>query len=300
MKFQIVFENSGDSIPFSAVYNYDLLEYFINYVNSVSENRFLCHEFASKASRLIDGVKKNFGKTNEILPKLIDQVFKLPVRDVEYLNQDFLNRSHWHWVKTQAVDLDLDQMRFSKNKDLSEIGACLHDMYPDEIRIIKLAEAMIKLGYIDAYEEVNMSSHRLEKYLFNRLEFVADNRYAVFDNPFVNTMTTNQDIVNFYFGYTYVGRQTYDKFACYDTNLEYDDHYNYEQLELTFHMNLEKPQTIPFSKEFVTWCNRHNIKPVGTQIPIGNIDDLEENLFKFRSMTWHNLNAGNSATLQLT
>ena len=300
MKFQLVFEKSGDSIPFVTVYNQDLLEYFVNHVDSVSKNKFLNYNLVPKAKKGVGDIKKNFEKTNEILPKLIDQEFKLPDSLTDYLDQDFLNRSHHHWVKTQAIDLNIDHMRFSKNKDLSEIGSQLHDMYPDEIRIIKLAEAMIKLGYIDAYEEVNMSIHRLEKYLFHHLEFVADDRYAMLENPFVNTMTTNQDVVNFYFGYTYVGRQAYDKFVCYDTNLDYDDHYNYEQLELTFHINLEKPQTIPFSKEFVTWCNGHNIKPVGTQIPIGNIDGLEENLFKFRSIIWHNLNAGNSATLQLT
>ena len=300
MKFQIVFENSGDSIPFSAVYNHDLLEHFINHVDFVSKNKFLCQDFVSKASKLINDVKKNVEKTNEILPALIDQEFALPQQDIDLLNRDFLNQLHWHWVKTQAVDLDIDHMRFSKKSNESAAGTRLHDMYPDEIRKIKVAEAMKKLDYIDAYEEVNLSVHRLEKRLFNCLEFVANDRYAVFDNPFANNMTTNQDVVNFYFGYTYVGRQTYDKFICYDTTLDYDDHYNYEQLELTFHVNLEKPQTVPFSKEFVTWCNCHNIKPVGTQIPIGNIDNLEENLFKFRSRIWHNLNAGNSATLQLT
>jgi len=299
MKFQIVFENSGDSIPFSAVYNHDLLEHFINHVDSVSKNKFLCNEFVSNTSKSITDIKKNFSKTNEILPILIDQEFKLPDRDSAYLDQDFLNRSHWHWVKTQEIDLNIDHMRFSKNKELANIGSRLHDMYPDEIRIIKLAEAMIKLGYIDAYEEVNTSVHRAER-MFDKLEFTADNRYAVFQNPFVDTMTTNMDLNNFYFGYTYVGRQTYDKFINYDTDLKYDDHYNYEDLELTFHVNLQNPQTNPFSKEFVTWCNRHNIKPVGTRIPIANIDGLEENLFKFRSIFWHNLNSGNSARLQLT
>ena len=92
MKFQIAFENSGDSIPFSAVYNYDLLEYFINHIDSVSKNRFLCHEFKPKASKCITDIKKAFSKTNEFLPTLIDQEFKLPDRDSAYLDQDFLNR----------------------------------------------------------------------------------------------------------------------------------------------------------------------------------------------------------------
>jgi hypothetical protein len=189
-------------------------------------------------------------------------------------------------------------MRFSKNKDLAEVGARLHDMYPDEIRNIKLAEVMKKLGYIDTYEEVNKSIHRAEC-IFDELEFTADNRYDDFQNPFVTGMTTNLDRTNFYFGYTYVGRQTYDKFLNYDTDLKYDDHYNYEDLELTFHLSLNKPQTIPFSKEFVSWCNCHNIKPVGNRVPIGNIVGLEENLLKFKTILYRNLSANNHANIYI-
>jgi len=298
MKFQLVFEKSGDSIPFVTVYNQDLLEHFVNHVDSVSKNKFSEYNLVPRAKKAIEDIKKNFEKTNEILPTLIDQEFKLPDSEDGYFDQDFLNRSHWHWVKTQKIDLNIDHMRFSKNKDLAEIGARLHDMYPDEIRDIKLAEAMKKLGYINFYEEVNMSVHRAER-IFDELEFTADNRYDDFQNPFVSSMTSNMGRTNFYFGYTYVGRQTYDKFINYDTDLKYDDHYNYEDLELTFHLSLNKPQTIPFTEEFISWCNGHNIKPVN-RVPIGNIVGLEENLLKFRTILCRNLSANNHANIYLT
>jgi hypothetical protein len=173
-------------------------------------------------------------------------------------------------------------------------------MYPDEIRQVKIAPVMEKLGYLYPYEEVNMSVHRLES-VFNmsNLEFKADQKWNVFDNPFTETMVSNNDIVNFSFGYTYVGRQYYNKFEYFDTELQYDDHYNYESLEFAFQLNLAKPQTIPYSSEFVKWASEHNVKPITTQLPIANLANIDSNLFEYRKILYRNSRDNNRARIVL-
>ena len=186
---------------------------------------------------------------------------------------------------SQKKSVDIDQLRFSNISDLARIGNQLHELYPDHIRTIPIAPILEKLGYIYPYEEVNMGVHRLES-SFNKqnLEFSADNKWEVFSNPCMDTMVSNNDVVNFSFGYTYVGRQYYNKFEYFDSDLLHKDHYNYETLEYSFQLNLNQPQTIPFSKEFLDWSNRHGIRPMAVQLPIANCVDLDKNLFEYRKI----------------
>jgi hypothetical protein len=174
----------------------------------------------------------------------------------------------------------------------------LHEQYPDEIRKIKTAPLLEKIGYIYPYREINMGIHRLEN-SFGNIEMKAENKWEVFANPFVDKMVTNNDVVNFSFGYTYVGRQYYNKFKFFDTELACSDNYNYENLEFAFQINLLKQETIPFSKESIDWANRHNIKLVAEQIPIANIVDLEEKLFDYRKVLYKNSQKENQAKIIL-
>ena len=112
-------------------------------------------------------------------------------------------------------------------------------------------------------------------------------------------MISNNDVVNLSFGYTYVGRQFYNKWQYWDTDLEFVDHYNYETLEYAFQLNLARPQTIPYSKEFIHWQHQKGVKAITTQIPIANIIDLEKNLKYYRTMLYKNSKANNRATLLL-
>ena len=173
-----------------------------------------------------------------------------------------------------------------------------HDLYPDDIRFPAIAPVLEKLGYIYPYEEVNLGVHRLENlFIKNNLEFRADKKWQVFDNPFKQSMITNHDVVNFSFGYTYVGRQYYNKFVHFDTNLKYSDHYNYEQLEFAFQLNLQRPQTVPYSKEALEWAAQQGVDIVAEQIPIANLESLEENLLDYRKIIYRNSRDNNSVKI---
>jgi hypothetical protein len=299
MKILLVFENSGDVIPFNVKYNHDLIEYFINETEKKSQNSFnVDKQFTTSIDCKISELNWAISKTNEILYDLIGEKFGKQDNLLDYLDQTFLNKVHSDWVCSQIETIHIDKFRFNKDKNKCKLGNLLHDMYPDEIRSIKVAEAMIKLGYIFPYEEVNMGVHRLES-CFSNIEFKTNDKWEVFENPFIDSMITNNDVMNFSFGYTYVGRQYYNKFRFFDLNLENPDNYNYETLEFAFQINLNQPETIPFSQEAIIWAEKKNIKLVAEQIPIANAINLEDRLFDYRKILYNNVKQENKAKLIL-
>jgi hypothetical protein len=301
MKFSLVFENSGDTIPFTVIANERLFDFFVNKVNHDQQNLFSNNKMlANVIDKRINELHWAISKTNEVLYSLIKKSFEQQDQLANYLDQNFLNKTHADWVFSQQDKMNIDRLRFDSNHQIAALGNKLHDVYPDEIRDITTAEAMDKLGYLYPYEDVNMAVHRLERSFDQQnLEFSADAKWKIFNNPFVDDMISNNDIVNFSFGYTYVGRQYYNKFEYFDNNLTYQDHYNYETLEYSFQLNLKKPQTIPYSKEFLEWASNNGVKPITNQIPIANIDNLDSNLFEYRKMLYRNSKAGNKATIKL-
>lgn len=301
MKFSLVFDNPyQDSIEFETVYNDQILEYLIQMSDSKNCNSFSDNSVISDTvGRLLNELHTSVTVANTMMPILGQEKFTEYENLLEYLDQKRLNQQHEQWVHSQQHIVDIDQMRFSENKRISQVGWQLHSLYPDGIREVKMAEAMKKLGLIFPYEEVNLTVHRLENFFARDIEFKSDAKWEVFENPYQDTMISNNDVVNFSLGYTYVGRQTYNKWQRWDTELEHTDHYNYETLEFAFQINLDRPQTIPFSKEFTAWQQQKGVKAVATQIPIANIIDLEKNLKYYRTMLYKNSQAGYRATLKL-
>jgi len=297
VKFSIVFENSGDEIPLNVVYNHELFEFFVHKVKEEQQNAFsdegvLYQSVDEKLTHLHWAISK----TNEVLYDIINQNFDQHHNLENYLDQKFLNKLHSDWVFSHNNQVNIDDLRFSNCASKSKLGNRLHNQYPDEIRILETAPAMEKIGYIYPFREVNMGIHRLESQ-FSNIEFKADKKWEVFENPFVDTMISNNDVVNFSFGYTYVGRQYYNKFKYFDTELKNPDHYNFETLEFAFQVNLNKTETIPFSQEFINWTKEKNIPMVAEQVPIANVENLDKNLFEYRKVLFRNSKENNKAKL---
>ena len=293
MKFKLVFEQTGDEIPLTVVKNHKLFEYF---ADKVKTNNHLFYDILPHLN--YDSVSNRIGKNLKILKQAIietNKVFKhlcgqtFPeLDDLGYLHQPFLNKLHHDWVFSQEILIDIDQLRFSDNKEVCDIGSKLHEMYPDEIRVIKLAEALDKLGYLEFYKSINLDLHRLER-SFDEITYTTSNRYDVFDNPFMDiTESCCKCWTNFMFDYTYLGRESYDKFRNFEDGNLYPDHYNFDKLEYTFGFNLRPPEDVPFSKEFIAWSDKNNVKPMGIKIPIANIPDLKEKQTEYRKIIYNN------------
>lgn len=297
MKYSLVFENSGDVLPFEVKYNHELFEFFVEQSNQHSQNRFSNdRELYLDVDKKLTQLHWAISKTNEIFYDLVDTSFNQSTNLEDYLNQQFLNKQHSDWVFSHYKTVNIDELRFNSNLRKAKLGSILHELYPDEIRNIRTAPALEKLGYLYPFQEINKGIHELEN-SFTRLEFKADNKWEVFNNPFLDSMITNNDIVNFSFGYTYVGRQYYNKFRFFDTELTNPDHYNYENLEFAFQLNLSQPQTIMFSNEATQWADSKGIKLVAEQIPIGNIVGISDKLFEFRKILYRNSRDNNKASV---
>jgi hypothetical protein len=299
MNINLVFDNSGDTILLKILYNQDLFEFFVDQTNNRLQNSFSNDQILYKnVNTKLTHLHWAISKSNEVLYDLVGKSFNQHTDLENYLDQAFLNKEHSDWVFSHNHNININDLRFSDNLSKARLGSILHELYPDEIRIIKTAPALEKLGYIYPFLEVNMGIHNLEN-SFTNIEFKADDKWEVFNNPYQNTMVTNNDIVNFSFGYTYVGRQYYNKFRYFDTKLQYPDHYNYETLEFAFQLTLSQPQTIPFSKESLVWADKQNIKLVAEQIPIANIVNLEDKLFDYRKILYRNSRDNNRARIIL-
>lgn len=300
MKFNLIFDNTNDIIPFEVTHNHNLFEWFVDRANQTENNSFGEEGVVySNCDRLLTQLHWSLSKTNEVLWSLYNSTFPQSTLLTDYLDQKFLNRQHELWVKSQYHNIDIDQLRVDHHIDRNRLGNLLHELYPDNVRVIKLAEAMIKLGYIYPYEEVNLTVHRLESFFASDIEFKADSKWEVVKNPFIESVESNNDVVNFRFGYTYVGRQYYNKWKYFDTNLDCLDHYNYETLEWAFQLNLDRPETIQYSPEFLQWCKQHNVPAMTTQLPIANVIDLDKNLHYYRTVLYKNSQQKNKAKLKI-
>lgn len=300
MKFSLIFEHSNDSIEFDVVNNGDILCHFVKLSDKKHCNAFTDNgAVARNVDQCLNDLHNNLTLTNSVLGDLGLTKFAEKHSRLDYLDQMFLNRQHEQWAHSQQTVLDIDQLRYSEDQRRSKIGWRLHDLYPDDIRKIKLAETMIKLGYIYPYEEVNLTVHRLEQYFATDIEYKADLKWDVYDNVHHSSMSSTNDVVNFSFGYTYVGRQYYNKWQFYDTELFCQDHYNYETLEHAFQINLDRPQTIPFSKEFLSWCDLKQVPPIATQLPIANAVDIDKNLTHYRTVLYTNSRSGHKASISI-
>jgi hypothetical protein len=300
MKFSIVFDKSGDCIPFETVANEELLQFFVTKANNEGRNSFSDQHFVHRhLDRLVTECHWALSKTNEVLYDLCGFSFPQEQTLIDYVDQTRLNQQHALWVKSQQCMIDIHRLFCSSDHRQAALGKLLHEQYPDSITQVSLAEALTKLGYIFAYEQVNMTVHQLESFFAKNIEFKADTKWEVFDNPYQHSMVSNNDTVNFCFGYTYVGRQYYNKWQYFDTELKFDDHYNYETLEWAFNISLGRPQTIAYSSEFLAWCTEKNIPPITTQLPIANVVDLDKNLSYYRRMLYKNSLSGNQAKLEI-
>ena len=301
MKFSLVFENTGDSIPFEVVYNHELFDFFVEKLISNDQNRFSDQQkIVQQVSKGLTDLHWALSNTNEVLYDLVGINFSQSDNLETYLDQSLLNRIHAEWVFSQKHKIQVHELRFSQNSNTARLGEQLHDQFSDEISETRLAVAMQHLGRILPYEDVNMAVHRLESIFTDHIEFNADSKWEVFDNPFRKTsMVSNPDRMNFTFGYTYVGRQLYNKFEYFDMNLDCKDHYNYETLEYSFNLNLQQPETVAFSPEFLAWCARHDRRPMANQVPIANMIDLDKHLTEYRKILYNNSQADNSASIIL-
>jgi hypothetical protein len=80
MKFSLVFENTGDIIPFEVVHNHELFEFFVQQSINENQNCFSDNQLvAQKVSKGLTDLHWALSNTNEVLWDLVG--IKFPQSD---------------------------------------------------------------------------------------------------------------------------------------------------------------------------------------------------------------------------
>jgi len=298
MSYGLVFDNTGDVIPFDPV-NQDLLDFYIDQLNQQTLNKFSSTNpyLGQTIHNQLESFKSCIQQINEWIYDLAD--IKFEVHDVEnYLDQSVLNQVHAEWAKSHSIVYDIQKKR--KQFNFSGLAESIHDMFPDDIQTPLLGVVLAKIGKLNSYNQLNVPHvHNLEE-SFKKIRYQTGTGWTVIaDNIFPRTWATN-DIANLSLSFNHLGRTLYNKFVYFDQRLEYDDENSYDELLGFVTLSLQPSQTINYSAEYLSWCNTHNKEPIGDFLNIGNIPNLYENLTKYRKIVFKNLLANNRFAIHKT
>ncbi len=298
MDFSIVFNVSGDSIPFCTVNSKsaDLLCFYVEELNSRNLNSF--SSFDGVGVTVQQEIKKLhtcIEQCNTFVYELLDDYIHT-YSEEQYLDQKILNKIHADWVYLQTKEYDI-QLKRQKYK--SEQSQQIHDMFSDDITVVPVGTLIDKLGFKSTYDNLNKNLHRLEC-CFNSFKFkVRDLDWFQINNPFDKSLTSN-NISNFTLCFNHLGRTLYNKFVNHDIDLDADDENTYNELLGFVEIKLVPAQTIALSDEYVTWARNHNRTPTGDFLNIGNIPNLAERLTKCRQIIYQNTLQNQTFSIQLT
>jgi hypothetical protein len=295
MNFSIVFDNTGDSIPFVSV-NTEILEYYVNFLNSNGGNHFECFDnITVDVHRTIADLKNISLELNQWVPEIIGQEIPIYSND-EYLNQVNLNQLHADWVQSQHRKYDIDANR--KLHGVGSLAEQIHNKFPDDIRFPCVDEVIDTIGQTNQYRQINLLVHKLEM-MFGFLKFQsADKFYLSTDNIFDKQQVLTHNLANLRMMFVHSGRTRYNKFTNFDN--QFDDENTYDQLVGYVSLHLTRPETVPFSNEYVNWCQQVNKVPLGEHLNFGNIPDIESRLKDYRVVVLRNLSQYNKFSIQLS
>jgi hypothetical protein len=296
MKFQIVFDKTGDQIDLVSV-NSEVLEYYVHQLNQSGLNCFSLEgtDWVKETSQLVDQLHSSIVDTNCWISELVDSTFDT-FNAEDYFSQYNLNKLHADWVNYQKIIYNIDAKRHQNN--FSGVVEQIHDMFPDSERFVPVAILLSKLEKDQQYDKINLLIHKLEN-KFSKIHFeTADHKRLEFPNIFDKSILTN-NYANFCLRFRHRGRLLYDKFRWFDVDLEHEDENSFDELLGYVSLQLLPCQTIPLSTEYLQWCARHNRIPSGEHLNIGNIPDLQDRMTHYRKLIFKNLSNENNFSIYL-
>jgi len=297
MKFQIAFDQTGDTIPFVSV-NDQILEFYVDYLSVQNLNSFelTSPQTAVNISKKIHSLDSNIKKNNKWMEILLDQTIE-STTELDYLDQDRLNKYHADWVSSQGILYDIDSKRQQYN--CMELVEKIHDSFPDAVRYPSIATVLDHLDYSNMYNNINLDIHSIESF-FDRLKYqVKNHSWIAVKNPFLHQGLSHH-IANFKLSFHHLGRTLYDKFINQSFIQKYDDENTYNELLGFVELSLQPPQSCEMSPEYVEWCKSQNREPLGQYLNLGNILDLDKHLADYRIVIYRNTLKNNSFSIQLT
>jgi len=295
MKFQIAFAQTGDTIPFVSLNN-QILDYYVDYLTVQNLNNFELFLSAGDISKKIREFDSNIKRNNSWMQILLDHPMQT-LSDLDYLDQDRLNQYHANWVNNQSVLYDIDAKRRQHN--YTGLAEKIHDLFPDDIRFPPIGTVLQQLGCKDMDDVINLNVHSIENF-FKILKYrVKDHAWVEFENLFLH-QGLSHNTANFRLSYNHLGRHLYDKFLNRSSIQQYNDENNYNEFLGFVELSLLPPQSFDMSPEYIEWCKSQQREPLGQNLNLGNIPDLDKHLTDYRIVIYRNILKNNSFSIQLT
>lgn len=297
MQFQIAFDQTGDTIPFTSV-NDQILEFYVDQLTTQNLNSFeiLSPQVAVDMSEKILDLDQAIKKNNSWMQVLLEQTIE-PGSTLEYLDQRRLNQYHADWVKSQHILYDIDANRHKHG--YTDLVETIHDLFPDDIRFPTIGTVLMHLGYRELYNKINLGIHDIEN-LFHDVKYKVKNQNWVEINNVFLHQGLSHNHANLKLSFHHLGRTLYDAFVAQDYILEHDDENNYNQLLGFVELSLRPPESMAMSPEYIRWCESRNRVPLGQYLNLGNIIDLHNHLTDYRIVIYRNILKNNSFSIQLT
>jgi len=296
MRFQIIFENSGDFLPFTAI-NPELLCYILDQIEMTSDQLFypLNESLGNQILQNLKNLQQGIQTTNKWYSYLTDELYPEFDDEFDLLDQNILNKLHAQWVNSQSQSKVYD---ISYRKEYpTPISKQIEDIYPDDVRFPTIASVISRLGLLEMYnDKVNHGVHNVERSFFNIQYKSKSIEWVEWENHYPHLV--NDDICNLYLKFNHLGRTLSNKYEYFDFELEHLDENTFQKIIPDLGLNLRPPRTVPYSPEYVAWCKSKNRMPSGNLMPLGNLTNLFENIKKYRAIILKNLLSNNGFTIQ--
>jgi hypothetical protein len=248
---KIVWSSTGDELNVVPT-NQALAEYYINAI--APYNQFVCTEYgidADKASRLIWAL--------EDVNKFVTQHKIAPAFAIgDPYDQRYLNELHRAWVKFSLATPKFVTLLRQKDPEL-----------------------------VGHYRSINKLLHSIEKMFVQKWSNIENGDVHSVPNTFPNALS--HDIANVQIVFHDLGRNTFNKWANFDNDLDAEDTNDFVNLPVEIEINLCRPMSFQPPANYVEWCTAHGItNPPGRWMNLGNIANLEERIADYRRLLIRN------------
>lgn len=294
MNISIVFNNTGDVVSFSLV-NPDIAVYYVEWLESINKNSFSFNFDNDQFIKLIILLDISIKDNNKIIRQLNSKPMET-YTELEYLDQDNLNRLHATWANWQNQTYDIKENQQSDNIEIATMANKILEKFSDDDLTPSIGTVLKNLNLMNNYGTINTYIHELEESI-QKLPFKT-NSWIQTNNIFSKSRLTN-NINNLRIGFNHLGRTLYNKFETFDDKLVHDDENSFTELTGYVEVNLIKPQTIPLSVEYVDWCVHRNKIPSGRNLNLGNLLDIDSKLTDYRQIFYRNIKNKNTFSLQI-
>ena len=294
MNISIVFDNTGDVVSFSLV-NPDIAVYYVEWLESINKNSFSFSFDNDQFTRLIILLDTSIKDNNKII-QLLDSKPLKTYSELEYLDQDNLNRLHVAYANLHHQIYDIRLSQQSNNIEIATMANKILEKFSDNELTPSMSTVLEKLNLVDSYVNINTCIHKFEESI-QQLPFKT-NSWIQTDNIFSKSRLTN-NINNLQIRFYHLGRTLYNKFETFDDKLEHCDENSFNELIGHVQVNLVKPQTIPLSIEYIDWCVHRNKIPSGMHLNLGNLLDIDSKLTDYRQIFYRNIKNKNTFSLQI-